>query len=588
MSSTHSIYEQILKDRGLTKGEIEEFLNPEYNEKRGGMHDVSKMKDIDKATTRIWKAIKNEEKICIYADYDADGIPGATIFYEFFRKIKYSENVVVKIPHRHKDGFGLHTHLIDEAVKEGVKLLITIDLGITNVKEVDHANSLGLDVIITDHHLPAEKLPKASAILNPKQDDCKYGEKMLCGSGVIFKLIHSLVDQARTEGYDIAPGWEKWLLDLVGLATLSDMVPLTGENRVFAVYGLKVLKKNKRLGLNSLLSELRINSKDLQEDDIGFSISPCINAASRMDHAMEAFNLLSSAESVDATKMAKSLVNLNKSRKEKAKTLVLAAEKKVNPEDAKGGILILGDEDWSPTLVGPIASSMVRKFQVPVFVYGCEEGEVYRGSCRSITGTNVVEIMSYMEPGFFTEFGGHAMSGGFAFVKDKIDAFKEGLQNAFKKFKEAIVHTDAPVITTAPIYVITHDRINDSFVSDLGKLKPFGAGNEKPMFRITDAVLREIKKFGKTKEHAEFVIDSFLNGNSEVQKARPDFLNDVHLYSQNHSRIAPVKFISFFADDELFGSSVGVNCDIYGFIEESFFLGKREIRVRVEKIVAKV
>lgn len=592
MSSTREIHYQILKDRGLTNGEIEEFLNPEYNEERGGMYDIGRMKDIDKVCDRIWKAIEAKEKICLYADYDADGVPAATIFYGFFKKIGYTENVHVVIPHRHKDGFGMHTHLIDEAAEKGVTLLITMDLGITNVEEVTHANKLGIDVIITDHHLPHDEVPAAFAILNPKQEGCGYLEKMLCGSGVIYKLVHRLVKQARTRGHNIHEGWEKWSLDLAGLATISDMVPLTGENRVLASYGLKVLQKNKRPGFASLLAELKINPRDIQEDDIGFSISPCINAASRMSHAIDAFQLLSSETLIDAVKQAKHLVLLNKSRKSKAQSLVQSAEAKVNEETGKNGIVILGDETWSPTLVGPVASNMVRKFQMPVFVYGCEDGEVFRGSCRSVPGVSVVEIMSHVTQGFFTEFGGHAMSGGFGFEKDKVDVFESVMFEAFAKWKAerdaGVTDDSVPAVIDTPVYTLTHEQVNDGFVMDLGKLKPFGIGNEKPMFRITDVTLREVKKFGKAKEHVEFVLENYKDKDGVTADARPDFLNDLHMYSETRRRVSPVRYISFFSDQSHHDAPVGVVLDIYGFIEESFFLGKREIRIRVEKIVSKV
>jgi single-stranded-DNA-specific exonuclease len=202
---------KILRNRGFTKGETEEFLNPVYDEAKGGLYDGRKMKDIDKALSRIWAAIDASETICIYSDYDADGVPGAVVLYEFFKKIKYQDKVIVKIPHRHKDGFGLHSHLIDEAAAEGATLLITIDLGSSNVREVDHANSKGVDVIITDHHEPHEELPRAYATLNPKQKDCEYLEKNLCGSGVIFKLVHLMIEEARKRNFAIAPGFEKWL-----------------------------------------------------------------------------------------------------------------------------------------------------------------------------------------------------------------------------------------------------------------------------------------------------------------------------------------------------------------------------------------
>lgn len=595
MNQTHTIYEHILKSRGLTKGQIEEFLNPEYNDEKGGMYDALRMKDIDKATGRIWQAIERQENICIYSDYDADGVPGAVILYDFFKKINYADKVVVIIPDRHKDGFGLHNHLIDEALAKKVGLLITIDLGISNVEQVAYANSLGIDVIITDHHLPHDILPEAFAILNPKQPGCDYGEKMLCGSGVVFKLIHRLVADARKKGYAIASGWEKWLLDLVGLATISDMVPLTGENRVFAQFGLRVLQKNKRLGLSCLLSELKINARDIQEDDIGFSISPCINAASRMSHAYDAFHLLSSDDSLDAMKRAKELVALNKSRKQKASLLVTASEWKMKEYDTSRGVIVIGDEKWSPTLVGPVASNVVRQFQQPVFVYGCEDGEVFRGSCRSVASVSLVDIMSQVPEDFFIEFGGHAMAGGFAFSKDKIDIFPKVIHDAYdawfasnsKNIDETTAKNSPVALTEIYTYTFTHDQIGEALVSDLGKLKPFGMENEKPLFRIRDVSLRSIKKFGKNQEHVEFMIEHFINKETVNEKAVPDFLKDVHLYTDSYNKKTPVRYISFFSDQSHHNALVDTSCDIYGYIEESFFLGKKEIRVRVEKIIYK-
>ncbi|MES2985934.1 MAG: single-stranded-DNA-specific exonuclease RecJ [Patescibacteria group bacterium] len=582
----HDIHLKILKDRGLTQGEIEEFLHPEYREDKGGMYDVSKMKDIDKATGRIWKAIENGEKICVYADYDADGVPGATVLYEFFRKLKYEENVVVKIPHRHRDGFGLHSHIIDEAKEEGVTLLITIDLGISNVKEVVHANKLGIDVIITDHHLPHEEIPAAYAILNPKQADCKYVEKMLCGSGVIFKLVHRLAEQARTRGYKIHVGWEKWLLDLVGLATISDMVPLTGENRVFAHFGLKVLQKNTRLGFATLLSELKIDPKNLQEDDIGFSISPCINAASRMSHAYDAFMLLTSINGSDAGTRGKQLVSLNVARKSKAKTLVKDAEKKISKEDVESGILIFGDETWSPTLLGPVCSNMVRQFQLPAFAYACEDGDVFRGSCRSLPGVSVVEILTLMPEGFFIEFGGHAASGGFAFVKENETIFKEELQKAYIAWKVSDDLKNADVVKQheIPAYTITHDTVDETLVHSLSQLKPFGMGNEKPYFCVTGVKLKNVKLFGKEKEHAEFIVESYVNTLGEAKDATPDFLHDVYKYSTSHRKVSPLRYISFFTDKRLMEIDTSKTVSLFGYVEESYFLGKREIRFRVEDI----
>jgi len=580
-----SFIKKILKERGMNKGEIEEFLNPIYIEEKGGMYDARKMKDIDVAIARIWSAIDKGEKIAIYSDYDADGVPGAVVFHSFFKKIKYDHNVLIKIPHRHKDGFGLHKHLIDELKEEGANLIITIDLGSSNVSEVAHANSLGMDVIITDHHEPHEELPAAIAILNPKQKDCKYPDKNLCGSGVIFKLVHLLIEEARKRKYDIAVGYEKWLLDMVGLATISDMVPLIGENRVFAHFGLKVLQKNKRKGVYHLLSKLKINERYLDESDIGFSVSPCINAASRMSHAIDAFNLLSSDNEDDCIKSADALIKLNKLRKSSADSLIGDIKNKIDVSKVYD-IIVIGDENWSPTILGPAASNMVRQFQLPVFIYASAGEEMFRGSCRSIPGVSVVEIMNNVSEGFFTEFGGHHASGGFGFTADKRDLFEGEMREAYRKYKEVkdTLDLEHEEKITEKAYAITHNNVDNFLLKHLVQMKPFGMNNPNPLFCIKQVSFRTIKYFGKQKEHIEFVVENFLNDKNVMETVTPELFQDTYKYSSNYNKKDVVKYISFFADNELQNILANVEYDIYGRVEESNFLGKKEIRVKVEYI----
>lgn len=574
---------KILRNRGFTKGEVEEFLNPVYDEAKGGMYDGWKMKDMKKAVDRIWSAIDSSETICIYSDYDADGVPGAVVLYEFFKKIKYQDKVFVKIPHRHKDGFGLHAHLIDEAAAEGATLLITIDLGSSNVREVDHANSKGVDVIITDHHEPHEELPRAYAILNPKQKDCEYLEKNLCGSGVIFKLVHLMIEEARKRNFAIAPGFEKWLLDMVGLATISDMVPLTGENRVFAHYGLKVLQKNKRRGIFHLLNKLKINERYLDESDIGFSVSPCINAASRMDHAIAAFRLLSTDNEETAITLADTLIKLNKLRKSSADSLIADIKMKINVDEIRD-IVVIGDENWSPTILGPAASNMVRQFQIPVFIYASDGGDLFRGSCRSVPGISVVEIMHHVSENFFTEFGGHHASGGFAFEKDKRDVFEEEMKKAYAKYVAAKAGDVVEEKIEEEVYAITHDSVDNYLLKHLSQMKPFGMKNPNPLFCIKQVVFREIKYFGKQKEHVEFAVGNFLNDKGQVLSETPELFQETYKYSAKNTRRDVVKYISFFADPDLREIQKDIAYDIYGRVEESNFLGKKEIRVKVEYI----
>ena len=576
---------KILRDRGLTKGEAEEFLNPIYIEEKAGTYDARKMKDIDKAIKRIWQAIDAKEKICIYSDYDADGVPGAVILYQFFKKIGFDKHVIIKIPHRHKEGFGLHSHLIDEIELEDAKLIITIDLGTSNTKEVDHANKKGIDVIITDHHQPHEGLPQAYAILNSKQLDCDYPDKNLCGAGVIFKLTHLLIEEAKKRGHNIAQGFEKWLLDMAGLATISDMVPLLGENRVLAYYGLKVLQKNKRRGLYHLLNKLKINERYLDEGDIGFSVSPCINAASRMNHAYDAFKLLSTDNEDEAIKMADELIALNKLRKSSAQGLIIDIKNRIDESKVKD-FIVIGDENWSPTILGPAASQLVRQFQVPVFIYASDGGDIFRGSCRSTKDISLTEIMHRVSEGFFNEFGGHHASGGFAFDIEKRDVFESEIRQAYDKYisSKTISHIDKEEEALEKIYETTHDNIDNFLLKLLSQMKPYGMNNPNPLFCIKNVSFGQIKNFGKQKEHVEFIVKNFLNKNGNIEDVTPELFQDTYKYSSKGSRKDIPKYISFFADNLLQDVNTDNRYDIYGRVEESNFLGKKEIRVKVEYI----
>ena len=305
LKAYHPLVRGMLYARGIVDmATADMFLNPDYEKHT---HDPFLLKGMDKAVKRILDAIAKDEKVAIYSDYDCDGIPGAVVLHDFFKKIGF-QNFVNYIPMRNEEGYGLNHDAVASLIGEGVKLIITIDCGITDLAETEFAQKSGADIIITDHHIPGKKLPKGFAVINPKQVGCKYPEKMICGSGVIFKVVQALctrLDSLKIENYKLKIatfpiGWEKWLLDMVGLATLSDMVPLTGENRVFSYYGMKVLRKSPRVGLLKLFSTLKINQRTVTEDDITFMITPRINAASRMGIPRDAFTLLSTLDEVEA------------------------------------------------------------------------------------------------------------------------------------------------------------------------------------------------------------------------------------------------------------------------------------------------
>ncbi|MEK7184606.1 MAG: DHH family phosphoesterase, partial [Patescibacteria group bacterium] len=372
-----------------TQEEKENFLNPDYTKH---IHDPFLLKDAEKAGKRIVQAIENNEKIVIYSDYDADGIPAGVIFHDFFKRIDF-KNFTNYIPHRHYEGFGLNTDAIDKFVEEKTNLLITLDCGISDVEAVKLAQNNGIDVIITDHHEPHGEIPSAFAIVNHKQKDCNYPEKILCGSGVGFKLIQAILKINR---FNLKEGTEKWFLDMVGIATLSDMVPLTGENRALASYGLMVLKKSPRKGLMRLLQHLKIQQKYLSEDDIAFMITPRINAASRMGVPMDAFKLLSTDNEDEAYIYVEHLDKINNERKGIVSALVKEVKKVIRERntDNPKSVIVAGNPEWRPSLLGLVANSLAEEFNKPTFLWGRDGDGVIKGSCRSGGTVSVVDIMN--------------------------------------------------------------------------------------------------------------------------------------------------------------------------------------------------
>ena len=274
----------LFNERGVLPENRDSFLNPDYSK----LHSPMLLPDMEKARDRVIRAIKDNEHIVVFSDYDCDGIPGAVVLSDFFRRTRY-ENVSFYIPHRHLEGFGLNLDAIDEIESRGAELIITIDCGIADIEEVRVAQEKGIDVIITDHHQQKPELPPAYAVVNPNRTDSTYPFKGICGSATVFKLVQAIY---LGETFGVKPGMEKWSLDMVGLATLSDMVPLVDENRIFARFGLEVLKKSPRPGLAALSRKLNLDRKNISEDDVTFMITPRINAASRMGVPKDAFELL--------------------------------------------------------------------------------------------------------------------------------------------------------------------------------------------------------------------------------------------------------------------------------------------------------
>ena len=520
------------------------------------------MKDMKKVVDRILKAVLNNEKIGIYSDYDADGIPGAVVLHDFFKKINYT-NFVNYIPLRNEEGFGLNNEAITSLHNEGVTLLITIDCGITDVEQIKFANEYGMETIITDHHIPGKKLPKAFAIINPKQKDCQYPEKMLCGAGVIFKVIQALILEIRNSKPEISSslpiGWEKWLLDMVGLATLSDMVPLLGENRVFSYFGMKVLQKSPRVGLQKLFSLLKINQTTVTEDDIAFMITPRINAASRMGIPRDAFTLMSTLDEVEAGMLAEHLNNKNDERKGVVGSMVREIKKRIeNQEEEMKHVLVFGNPEWKPSLLGLVANSFSDEHNRPVFFWGREGSNgstIIKGSCRAGGETDVVQLMEKAKD-VFVDYGGHKGAGGFSVSQENIHTLEDKLNEAFLELtKEKKIIEDTLIDKKLSL-----NDVNWDTYSQVEKFAPFGLDNPKPLFLFENIIVSAKKLFGKEQNHLEL---KFKN-----------------------SKDSDVTAIAFFQTGEKFSIpvSVGSSINLVATLEKSQFRNFPELRLRIVDI----
>lgn len=539
--------QQLLFRRGIvTKTDAEAFLHPDYDTQ---LHSPLLLHDIIKATTRIKAAFAAQEKIAIFSDYDCDGIPGAVVLYDFFTAIGYT-NFENYIPHRHFEGFGLSSEAVEKLAAAGVTLIITIDCGTSDAAAVARATELGVDVIVTDHHEPGAVVPAAVAIVNPKLGTYPFPD--LCGTGVIYKVVQALI---ATGDFNLPPGREKWWLDMVGVATIADMVPLIGENRVFAHYGLTVLRKSRRPGLQQLLRKAKMNQAQLTEEDIGFTIGPRINAASRMDAPEHAFVMLTSVDEGEAGAAVQHLEKLNNERKGAVATMTKELHKRMHEVTEIPPVLVMGNPLWRPALVGLAANKLSEEFGRPVFLWGRDGNDVIKGSCRSGGGVSVVRLMEHATK-HFREHGGHHMSGGFSVREEHIFTLSDALNQAYRDLgSEAIIAKEYVVDATLPL-----EAVFGEMKRALAQLAPFGTGNPKPLFAFVRVIPSSVAVFGKAEEHLKLVFQTDRG---------------------------PLEAIAFFTAPADYQTPpvTGEPCTLLAHIENSFFMGRQQMRLRIVDIV---
>jgi single-stranded-DNA-specific exonuclease len=540
---------QLLSNRGInTKLAAERYLAPNYED---GLHDPFLLHDMDAACTRILLAINNNERIIIYSDYDCDGIPGAVVLHDFFVAAGFS-NFYNHIPHRHYDGFGLSVKAVEKLhTDQKPALIITIDCGTTDIEAVGRANELGIDVIITDHHEPKDILPEAVAIVNPKIGDT-YPFTGLCGAAVIFKLAQALMARGN---FAITSGQEKWWLDMVGIATIADMVPLVDENRILAHYGLKVLRKSRRPGLQKLLHKQKASQQHLTEDDIGFTIGPRINAASRMDTPEDAFMMLSTKDEGEAGAYVDHLDKLNTNRKTAVAQMTKEINHRLESLTELPPVFVMGNPDWRPSLVGLAANKLASEHGRPAFIWGRDGNGVLKGSCRSGGNVSVVTLMNGVED-IFLEFGGHHMSGGFSVQEGKIHDLASALIDEYQRLGSAAI-LDQPHLVDMEL---TLEGVTREILNAQRQCAPFGMANPKPIYLIKNVTPSKVVAFGKAHEHTKltFITTGIVN-----------------------------EAIAFFKTVEQFSKvpTAESACSVLVHLEESFFMGRMQKRFRIIDVI---
>ena len=484
IAKKHNISElltKILVNRGIIDDkEIDTFLNPTRND----FYDPYLMPDMEKAVERIIKAINNQEKVMIYGDYDVDGITSITVLKKFLeeRGLKTGHY----IPNRLEEGYGLNENAIRSIAEQKYTLMITVDCGISGIEEVDLANQLGIETIITDHHEQLENLPNAYAIINAKRKDSQYPFRGLAGCGAVFKLIQAISIRLKLEEKEFLK-----YLDIVCVGTISDIVPLVDENRVIAKLGLKLVAQTRNIGLRELI--LQSGYKKVDSNTISFGVAPRINACGRMGYQEEALDLFLTNNIEEARKITARLNSYNVERQTKEKDIFEQAIKELEKEDIKNlNTIVLSGDNWHHGVIGIVASKLTEKFYKPTILI-CFEDNIGKGSGRSLPGFDLhealVESSTYLE-----KYGGHEMAVGLSLKKEKYNDFKLAFEEIAKSKN---IQQIIPVIKIDSI--ITAKDVNKKTIEDLEMLEPFGEKNKNPIFVYKNLKIDSIRALSEGK-----------------------------------------------------------------------------------------
>ncbi|MFA6908688.1 MAG: single-stranded-DNA-specific exonuclease RecJ [Patescibacteria group bacterium] len=491
----HPVVLQLLYNRGVrTQEQIDEFLNPDWGE---DVHDPFLFRDMQKAVDRIMRAIEKKESIVVYGDYDADGVCSSAVLHDILTDLG-AHDVHVHLPHRETEGYGLNVPAVKELIKRGSQLIVTCDCGTSNIEEITLAQDSGIDVIVTDHHHQPAKLPKPYAFLNPQLEGETYPFRHLAGVGVAYKLAQALVMHDARTAHRLPEGYDKWLLDLVAISTVTDMMPLIGENRTLVHYGLVVLRKSRRAGIQQLVNVMGNTPEKLDTTSIGFQIGPRLNAAGRMDHANSAFELLIEKDATIATELAEKLDQKNKQRQRLTETLVKDAEKQISEKPEH--IMFVEGAEWPVGLIGLVAGRIADRYHRPVFAM-THKGEEIVGSGRSIEAFDITQaLVEHAE--LFDRFGGHSQACGFTLPQERLELFKKTFHALGKK----VLRSEDLVSVLSADMRLDLDRVDWELIGTLEGFEPFGEHNPKPRFVAEGVSLDEVIPVGKDGKHLRLMV----------------------------------------------------------------------------------
>lgn len=489
-NGTDSVFDILVANRQID--DLDTFLNPNFNT---DLHNPFLMPDMEKAVDILKRVKKENQRVMIVGDYDADGITGTALLYETFKAIGITE-VICRLPHRIRDGYGFQPHIIKEAVRDNVDVIFTVDNGVSSHKAIELAKEQGIEVVVCDHHTIPETLPPADAILHPKLDGCEYPFKELTGVGVAFKLAQAVCPRLLSS--QEAEKALKWSLDLVAIGTVADCATVLGENRVLIKYGLIVIEKTRRPGLQNILKYCMGNNPVYDSTLIGFRIAPRINAAGRISHPDSSLKLLITNNEFEASLLAKELQELNVKRQQKTRQSLEQAKGQLQPQIADEKILIAKNKEWHPGIVGLIAGRLTEEYYRPSIIFHEQEDGKLVASARSTEYFNIIQAITKQKD-LLIRFGGHSQAAGCSIEQENYPAFCERMK--------ALARETIPDESLYPALKIDCElrphQMSLELKKEIDKLEPYGIGNARPVFLLRDMEVLRTNPVGSGGTHLQ-------------------------------------------------------------------------------------